>query len=279
ANEQLQAAYEELKAAQSALFQSEKMASLGVLVAGVAHEINNPINFVSGSMPLLQENVKALLELIDDLEKMELPDEARAKLDHLKKDLEIDYVKEDLEKIIRNVATGAQRVKEIVANLRTFSRVESGEQAEVNIHEGIDSTLEILKHEYKNKIEIHRDYGDIPHLLGSPGKLNQVFMNILHNAIQAIDGTGDIYIRTMQDDDKVVIEIQDTGKGIPEDKIPKIFDPFFTTKPVGEGTGLGLSISYSIIQDHRGRLTVDSRVGQGTTFRIELPTLKESSAA
>ncbi|MCC6158642.1 MAG: PAS domain-containing protein [Deltaproteobacteria bacterium] len=271
ANEQLQQAYEELKAAQSALFQSEKMASLGVLVAGVAHEINNPVNFVYGSMPLLDENIRALLTLVEQIETMDIAEDQKDVIRKIKQEIDYEYVQEDLGRIVKNVATGAQRIKEIVQNLRTFSRVDSGENVDMDLHQGIDSTLEILRHEYKNRVEIKKEYSEIPVLIGNPGKMNQVFMNILHNAIQAIETEGKISIRTFVEGPNVVVEIEDSGRGIAPENLGKIFDPFFTTKKVGEGTGLGLSISYSIVQDHNGRLTCRSQVGQGTTFRIELP--------
>ncbi|MBZ0273232.1 PAS domain S-box protein [bacterium] len=275
ANKQLQGAYEELQATQSALFQSEKMASLGVLVAGVAHEINNPINFVYGSMSILEENIRGLLSLITSLEGMPLPDDSKKQLAELKSEMDFDYVKDDLARIVKNVSTGAQRIKAIVQNLRTFSRVDSSENGDVDIHEGIDSTLEILGHELKNRIRVEKDYGNVPKLIGNPGKINQVFMNVLHNAVQAIEGEGVISIRTFVENNMAVAIISDTGAGIAPDALGKIFDPFFTTKRVGEGTGLGLSISYSIIQDHGGRLTAESAVGEGTRFRIELPLRRQ----
>ncbi len=277
ANAQLQKAYEELKTAQNALVQTEKMASLGVLVAGVAHEINNPTNFIYGSMPLLEENLHFLLKLTDTFDSMTISEQNRKKVDDIKEEMDFEYVRGDLAKIVKNVATGAKRIKEIVQNLRTFSRVDSGEKAEININEGIDSTLEILHHEFKNRIEMQKDYGEIPKLIGSPGKVNQVFMNVLHNAIQSISGQGKIIIRTFVENENAVVQITDNGAGIPQNKVSHIFDPFFTTKKVGDGTGLGLSISYSIIQDHHGDISVESAEGQGTTMRIVLP-LKESKA-
>jgi two-component system NtrC family sensor kinase len=174
-------------------------------------------------------------------------------------------------KIVKNVTTGAERVKEIVDNLRTFSRVDTTAKSPVDLREGIESTLSLLYHEYKNRVDIVRDYGDVPTLLGHPGKLNQVFMNLLHNAIQAIEGTGTVKIRTAVEDGHAVVSFSDTGVGIPPETIKNIFDPFFTTKEVGKGTGLGLSISYSIVRDHGGRIEVASKVGVGTTFTIRLP--------
>jgi len=271
ANEQLQGAFEELKSAQQQLVQSEKMASLGVLVAGIAHEINNPLNFVSASTQLLNDNLADLLALLQVYEQTELPVETRRKVDQVKEETDFEHAMEDVQKIVKNINTGAERMKQIVQNLRTFSRLDSGEKAAVNLREGIDSTLQILFHEYKNRIEIERRLDDIPPIVGSPGKLNQVFMNILHNAIQAIPDKGRIVIAARRMGEKVRLSFSDNGPGISPEHISHVFDPFFTTKKVGEGTGLGLSISYGIVQDHGGKLWVESEIGRGTTFFVELP--------
>lgn len=271
ANEQLQRAFEELKATQSRLMQSEKMASLGVLVAGVAHEINNPLNFVSASIKLMNEHIQALQGLYEFYESMPLPPDDRSKLEELKEQIEYDYLMEDLSKNVKNISTGADRMKQIVQNLRTFSRLDSGEKVPVDVPEGIESTLQMLFYEYKDRIEIERSYGKVPRIIGSPGKLNQVFMNIIHNAIQAIDGKGKITISVQQQKDSVQVAIRDSGPGIPADVMPHVFDPFFTTKKVGQGTGLGLSISYGIVEDHGGKLWVESEEGLGTTFYIGFP--------
>jgi len=271
ANEQLQAAFEELKNAQQQLVQSEKMASLGVLVAGVAHEINNPLNFVSASTQLLNDNLSDLLRLLHEYETAELPEETKRKIEQVKEETDFQYAMEDVQKIVKNLTTGAERMKQIVQNLRTFSRLDSGEKAPVIIQEGIESTLQILYHEYKNRIEIERKLDDIPPIIGSPGKLNQVFMNILHNAIQAMPDKGKIVIAAKRLGDNIRLSFADTGPGIAPQDISHVFDPFFTTKKVGEGTGLGLSISYGIIQDHGGKLWVESELGKGTTFYVELP--------
>jgi PAS domain S-box-containing protein len=270
ANEDLTGAYKELQDAQGQLLQSEKLASLGTLVAGVAHEINNPINFVYGSMKLMDDNLAAVLDLVERFEGL-LDPAAKARAEAIKREVDYDFVLEDVRKIVKNVTTGAERVKEIVDNLRTFSRVDTTAKSPVDLREGIESTLSLLYHEYKNRVDIVRDYGDVPTLLGHPGKLNQVFMNLLHNAIQAIEGTGTVKIRTAVEDGHAVVSFSDTGVGIPPETIKNIFDPFFTTKEVGKGTGLGLSISYSIVRDHGGRIEVASKVGVGTTFTIRLP--------
>jgi len=272
ANEQLQKAFEDLKSTQSQLAQSEKMASLGVLVSGIAHEINNPLNFVSASIQLLNDNIKTMLDLLEEYDKLEMPQEEKHRIDTVKENLEYDYALDDINKIVKNISTGSDRMKQIVQNLRTFSRLDTGENAPVDLKEGIESTLQILYYEYKNRIDIIRDIPeDLPQITGSPGKLNQVFMNILHNAIQAIEDTGKITIVVSENHDNVRVSISDTGPGIGSDEINNIFDPFYTTKKVGEGTGLGLSISYSIVQDHGGKLSVESMPGKGTTFHVDLP--------
>ncbi|MDP8257778.1 MAG: ATP-binding protein [Candidatus Alcyoniella australis] len=278
-NEQLQSAYEELKRTQSQLYQTEKMASLGILVAGIAHEINNPLNFIYGSMQLMDENVQALVRIINELEKIPMADQDHERIEQIKEEVNFEYVYEDLTKIVKNVTRGAERMKTIVQDLRTFSRVDKMEMGTVDIHEGVESTLNLLFHEYKNKVEIVREFGELPTVIGNAGKLNQVFMNVLHNAIQSIDSPGTITIKTHAQDDHVIVEISDSGRGIDEEKLKQIFDPFFTTKKVGDGTGLGLSISDSIIRDHRGRISATSVVGTGTTMRIELPLDPQSKAA
>ena len=278
ANEQLQDAFEELKNAQQQLVQSEKMASLGVLVAGIAHEINNPLNFVSASTQLLNDNLNDLLRLLHEYEQAQLPADVQQKIEQVKEETDFAHAMEDVQKIVKNIATGAGRMKQIVQNLRTFSRLDSGEKAPVNIQEGIESTLQILYHEYKNRIDIERTFDDLPAITGSPGKLNQVFMNILHNAIQAMPDKGKITITARQVGDNVRLAFSDTGPGITPENLSHVFDPFFTTKKVGEGTGLGLSISYGIVQDHGGKLWVESHTGQGTTFYVDLPIAGKAPA-
>ncbi|HPQ67485.1 MAG TPA: ATP-binding protein [bacterium] len=277
-NEEIQQAYEELKSTQAQLLQSEKMASLGVLVSGIAHEINNPLNFVSASVQLLDENLSSIMKLMNQYESTDLTEDAKGQIDKVKEEIEYEYLNEDVKKIVKNIGTGAERMKQIVQNLRTFSRMDSSEKLPVNLEEGIESTLQILYYEYKNRIEIERDYQVVPMVLGSPGQLNQVFMNIIHNAIQAIEGRGKIRISIHPTVDHTRVSISDTGPGIPAEKLNKVFDPFYTTKPVGDGTGLGLSISYGIVKDHNGRLWAESEVGRGTTFHVDLPAQKAELA-
>lgn len=255
-NEELVQKNAEILRAQGQLVQSEKMASLGQLVAGVAHEINNPINFIASGLPSLRRDVDKVAEMV--------PAAAR--------DATFEKVRGRLAKLLTAIQEGAQRTAEIVKNLRSFSRLDEAVQKAADLHEGLDSTLVLLGSKVRDGIRVEKEYGALPLVECFPSQLNQVFMNLLVNAIQAMDERGTLTIRTERPGPNTVrVSIADTGKGIPPDILAKIFDPFFTTKPVGEGTGLGLSISHEIIAKHRGRLTVESQVGVGTTFRIELP--------
>ncbi len=271
-HKELQKAYGELQGAQAQLVQSEKMASLGQLVAGIAHEVNNPVSFIYGNMDHLEEYMKDIKEVLREFRDLKSlnPDEKK-RMDDLVQETDLDFLLKDLDKLIKSCKSGAERTKEIVASLRSFSRLDEAALKEADIHEGIDSTLDILTNLYKNRINIHKDYGDIPKINCFASQLNQVFMNLLANAAQAIDGKGDVWINTQKTDDKVTISIRDSGKGISEENKKKLFTPFFTTKPVGKGTGLGLSISYGIIEKHEGRIWAESKEGEGTTFNIELP--------
>ncbi len=257
-NQSLEKLYSDLKATQAQLIQSEKMSSLGQLVAGIAHELNNPIGFIYANMCELQ---KYIVELKKPAGKM--------KIDH-----------DELNQLIEESIEGSVRVKEIVLNLRNFSRLGEAEFKTADIHEGLESTLMLLNNELKNRVTVHKDYGELPTIECLPGYLNQVFMNLLLNASQAITGKGNIWITTMCIDNLVNVTIRDDGIGMPDEIKSKIFDPFFTTKPVGSGTGLGLSISYGIIERHGGTIKVDGPEGGGTTFFISLPIkhqLKEST--
>jgi two-component system NtrC family sensor kinase len=240
------------------------MSSLGQVVAGVAHELNNPIGFIYSNMNHLREYSQQLIDAIHRLEK----DPSR--IEDIKKEIDFEYLQKDLPQLIKSCEDGAKRVRDIVLNLRNFSRTDENDRKEFNLEEGLESTLSILSSDIKNRIQIHREYGNIPTVYCYPGQINQVFMNIITNAIQSIDGKGDIWIKTEKKGLEVHISIRDSGKGIPPEIQEKIFDPFFTTKPVGQGTGLGLSISYGIIQKHKGQIKVSSQPGQGTTFTIIL---------
>jgi PAS domain S-box-containing protein len=274
----LKEAYVKLNQMQGQLLQSEKLASLGQLAAGVAHELNNPISFVNSNLGTLSEYVKEIKKLLEKYEKMERiieGDKSKQKLyqeiDELKEQINLDFVLGDFDKIISESQEGTQRVKSIVQNLRDFSHVDKGEFKSADINQGIESTLNIVWNELKYKAEVIKEYGDIPQIECLPQQLNQVFMNLLLNAAQAITTHGQIKIKTYRKDEDIIIEISDTGIGIPKDNLPRIFEPFFTTKEVGKGTGLGLSVAYGIVQKHNGKIEVESEVNKGTTFRVILP--------
>lgn len=271
-NQEVNKSYKELQAAQAQLVQSEKMASLGQLVAGIAHEVNNPISFIYGNMDHLAEYIKDIKEILSEfIDLKSLSIEEKQKMDDLIEEVDLDYLLKDLDKLIKSCKNGAERTKDIVASLRSFSRLDEADIKHVDIHEGINSTLEILTHLYKNRINIHKNYGNVPKVQCYAGQLNQVFMNLLSNAAQAIKDKGDVWIETQTKGNNVIISFKDNGKGISEENKIKLFTPFFTTKPVGEGTGLGLSISYGIVEKHNGRIWAESEEGVGTTFNIEIP--------
>jgi len=271
--EELQITIENLRITQSHLVQSEKMASLGQLVAGIAHEINNPVTFISAGVDSLNTNLEEVRQVLDIYHRI-TPDNVQEKLkniDELKNSIDYNVTIREINKLINSVRTGTERTTEIVKGLRTFSRLDEDVLKNADIHEGLDSTLILLRNVYKQRIEIIKHYGKIPDIECFPGQLNQVFMNILSNAIDAIDEKGTITIRTSILNSTIRISIKDTGKGIPENIQSKIFEPFFTTKEVGQGTGLGLSICHSIIEKHRGSIEVKSEVGKGSEFVILLP--------
>lgn len=270
-NGELKSAIEQLKSAQSQLVQQEKMASLGQLVAGVAHELNNPIGSIYANLPILDDYVRDLIELVERIQQLPLPDEQKRTLATELEEIDFDFVRKDAGQLIASGKNAANRVKEIVGSLRNFSRLDEAELKDVLLEDGLDSTLALLHHQTKNRIEIIRCYR-LNHAVSCyAGQINQVFMNLLSNAIQAIEGPGTISLETAEMDDKAVVKIRDSGSGISKENLGKIFDPFFTTKKVGEGTGLGLSITYGIIEKHQGTISVDSQPGQGTCFTITLP--------
>lgn len=267
---ELENANAELKDTQARLIHSSKMVSLGQLVAGVAHELNNPIGFIHSNMNHLKDYSEKLILLTEAAEKN--PQD----LAKLKEQYELEYIKSDMPKLIDSCVDGARRTRDIVLGLRNFSRLEEAQLKEIDIHESIDNTLNLLAGEIKNRIQIIKDYGHLPIVTCFASQVNQVFMNILSNAVQAIEGKGNIWITTKNitsagQPAKVQISIQDSGSGMPPEIIEKIFDPFFSTKDVGVGTGLGLSISYGIIQSHGGEIHVRSQVGIGTEFVVTLP--------
>lgn len=268
---ELSSTLRELQHSQEQLVQSAKMASLGVLTAGVAHEINNPLAFVSGNIGNLEKFIRRLFGLLERYDKIESSDEVKSEIDNYKKEINYSYLASRITPLIAKTKEGTERIKKIVQDLKNFARLDIADLTDMNINESLDTTLELLFHEYKNRVVIVREYGDIPVLQCYAAKINQVFMNLLVNACQAIEGEGEVKIRTSADIEKIEIAITDTGKGIPPEIRTKIFDPFFTTKPVGVGTGLGLSISYKIIKEHQGDILLDSAVGKGTTFTVRLP--------
>ncbi len=280
-NHQLQKAYSDLKAAQSQILQQEKMASIGQLAAGVAHEINNPTGFVMSNLNTLSKYIGRIKEFVSFQTEMLLSlskdfnnsSEYLNRLNEKRKATKYDYVVSDIDNLISESIEGTERIKKIVQDLKSFSRVDEAEYKQADINAGIESTMNIIWNEMKYKAKIIKEYGDIPRTKCNPGQLNQVFMNILINAAQAIDKQGKIYIKTWHEDGSIYMSVSDTGCGIEEDKINKIFEPFFTTKEVGQGTGLGLSIAYDIIRKHNGDIWVDSKPGAGTTFTIKIPVI------
>ncbi|MBM2837738.1 MAG: Response regulator [Deltaproteobacteria bacterium] len=270
----------ELKAAQAQLLQTEKLSSLGQLAAGIAHEINNPIGFINSNLRTMGEYREDLMRLIEKYEalanniKSSNNDLLSSMVDDLadtKMEIRFDFIMSDFSKLIQESRDGAFRVYKIVRDLRGFARADDAERKFVDIHASLDSTLNIVWNELKYKADVIMDYGDIPEVECLPTQLNQVFMNILVNAAHSIKNRGKITIKTYSEGERVFVEISDTGAGIPEGNLTKIFDPFFTTKEPGKGTGLGLSIVYGIIKKHNGEIKVKSKLGEGTTFIIELP--------
>ncbi len=284
---ELSSAYRELKSSQAQLVQSEKMASLGQMVAGVAHEINTPLGYVKNNVEIVQEFVVQLRqmhtshkELVDVILSPDSNDiaiaEKLAELDDLQNMIEPDILFEDMSAIFNDTNYGLEQINELVLGLKNFSRLDQAMTDSVSINECIHSSLLIAKTNLKNRIDVIKQLGDIPKIACAPSQINQVLLNLFTNASQAIEGEGKILVKTWADEHNVYISVQDTGKGMPPEVVAKIFDPFFTTKPVGEGTGLGLSISFQIIEQHGGRIRVASEVGRGTRFGISLPRQRQA---
>ncbi|TFW32341.1 ATP-binding protein [Massilia horti] len=272
-----------LSMAQEQLIQSEKLASIGQLAAGVAHEINNPIGYVFSNFETLGTYIARLLSMLEAYQQAEASIGERAvleKVSALRDELDIDFLIEDIPLMMQESREGITRVRKIVQDLKDFSRADATlEWQWANLHAGIDSTLNIVANEVKYKADVVKEYGDIPEIECQPSHINQVIMNIVVNGAHAITGErGVITIRTGCEGEHVWVEISDTGAGIPKDILSRIFDPFFTTKPIGSGTGLGLSLSYGIIQKHNGQIEAQSEPGQGTTFRITLPIRQQGGA-
>ncbi|MFA1262122.1 ATP-binding protein [Xanthomonas axonopodis pv. fascicularis] len=273
---ELRQAYLRLNGAQDKLLQSEKMASIGQLAAGVAHEINNPIGYVHSNLGSLQEYLRSLFTLIEAYERaLQAPDPKALipEIDEIRNRADIDFISRDLPQLMSESREGIERVTRIVRDLKDFSYSDRSESWKmVDLHAGLESTINIIWNELKYKVTLERNYADLPLVECLPSELNQVYMNMLLNAGQAIAERGTITVTTGRDEaENVWIQFQDSGAGIAPDLLQRIFDPFFTTKPVGSGTGLGLSISYGIINKHHGRIDVESVPGQGASFRIVLP--------
>ncbi len=265
-----------LEEAQFQLLQSEKLASIGQLAAGVAHEINNPIGFINSNLGTLGGYVESLLAIDAAFTRVQqtLPSDVQqafADVNALKISADHDFMVDDLHQLIKESHDGLERVKTIVRDLKDFARVGSAEWLWADIHQGLESTLNIVWNELKYKAKVQREYGTLPQVHCIPSQLNQVFMNLLVNAAQAIESQGVIRVRTGCNDKQVFVEVIDDGSGIPAENLSRIFDPFFTTKALGKGTGLGLSLAWGIVQRHRGTIEVASEPGKGTTFRVALP--------
>jgi signal transduction histidine kinase len=283
ASEALQREIDERKQLESQLVQSEKLASLGQLAAGVAHEINNPIGFISSNLGALDGYFKQLQDMLDAYRRAEEAITSSEVIEHLaqlRERVELDFLREDIPLLIKESKDGIGRVGQIVKDLKDFSRVDANQQWQwANLQQGIESTLNIVANELKYKADVVKEYQDLPDIECLPSQINQVIMNLIVNASQAMGAQrGTITLRTGLEGETVSIEVADTGSGIEPDNLPKIFDPFFTTKPVGQGTGLGLSLSYGIVKKHQGDISVRSEVGVGSTFRVELP-VRQSKAA
>jgi PAS domain S-box-containing protein len=268
-----------LRTAHEQLLQAEKMASIGQLAAGIAHEINNPLGFVNSNMNALQNYVATLLRVITQYEQLgqgQAP--LLAQMAALRQQADLDFLRQDVTDLVRESMEGLKRVRDIVQALKDFSHVGETAWQVADLHRGLDSTLNIVSNELRYKASIRKEYGALPPVTCLASQLNQVFMNLLVNAGHAIGQQGVISIRTGAQDGWVWIEIGDTGSGIAPEHLNRIFEPFFTTKAVGSGTGLGLSLSYGIVQRHGGRIEVASELGKGTRFTVHLPVLPEKAA-
>ena len=283
--EKLEKSLHTLKETQQQLIQSEKLNSLGMLSAGIAHEINNPISFVTSNISTAEEYILVLKALIAEYTSLE--SEVKLinctenisnhieKINNIKSDENLKYILNDIDTVLSEIKTGAERIKDIIKNLRSFAHIDKTAKDKVNINKELEVALKIAYNELKYKCTVHKQFGDIPLISCYPGEINQVFLNLIVNAAQAIQTKGTINICTFKEDNNVVITIEDTGTGISEKDIGKIFDPFFTTKDVGKGTGLGLSVSHGIIEKHKGTIGVESKVNKGTKFTIKLPLNSE----
>ena len=261
------ALHAQLEQANRQLLQSEKLAAIGQLAAGVAHEINNPVGYVYSNLQSLDSYLSDLFRLTEAVGHAESLED----LHTIKHSIDYEFLRDDLRALLVESKEGIERVKTIIAAMRDFSHIEEEEFKPADIHRGIETTLNLVNNEVKYKAEVIREFGDLPEVDCIISQINQVVMNLLVNAAHAIEEFGTITIRTSCDDEFALIEIQDSGKGIAPEHLNRVFEPFFTTKPVGKGTGLGLSLSFNIIEKHNGELQVSSTLGQGTCFSIKLP--------
>jgi signal transduction histidine kinase len=263
-----------LQQMQGQIIQQEKMASIGQLAAGVAHEINNPMGFITSNLTSLgryadrlDEYIAALMQSIGSCPNH--PD--TVEIDMLRQKLKVDYIISDVRELVNESLDGANRVSRIVQDLKSFSRVDQSELCLTNLNEALETTINIAWNELKYIATLERDFGDVPDIVCYPQQLNQVFLNLLVNAAQAMEKQGNIIVRTWSESDNIFVSVRDNGKGMTEEMQQRVFEPFFTTKEVGKGTGLGLSISANIVRKHGGDITVESEVGAGTTFTVRLP--------
>ncbi|MET1115764.1 MAG: ATP-binding protein [Comamonas sp.] len=276
ANQKLHALNESLRSAQNQVRQSERLASIGQLAAGVAHEINNPVGYVFSNFGTLEAYLARLFEMLEAYEQAE-PELAgsavAARLAALRARVELDYLKKDIPMLMGESKEGLARVRKIVQDLKDFSRVDTQQEwVWASLHQGIDSTLNIVANEIKYRADVRREYGALPDIECLPSELNQVFLNLLVNAAHAVGPQrGLIVVRSGVAGNAVWVEVEDNGCGIAAEHLARVFDPFFTTKPVGRGTGLGLSLAYGIVRKHQGRIEVRSEPGRGTCFRVTLP--------
>ncbi len=270
----------ELAAMREQVQQLEKMASIGQLLAGITHEINNPLGFIQSNLMSLNKYANDILNLLAAYEVLERDEGAMtdclSRISQLKQEMDYEYLRDDLGDLVKESLQGIIRIQTIIKDMKTFSRSNETKWGQADLNEALDRILNIIHNETKYRIQVHKEYGALPKVECSISQLDQVFLNILINAVHAIDGEGQIRISTRQHSaDKVLVEIADTGKGISKEHIDRIFEPFFTTKERGKGTGLGLSLSFGIIKNHKGTIEVESTPGVGTCFRITLPVTRQ----
>lgn len=264
-----------LEQANRQLLQSEKLAAIGQLAAGVAHEINNPVGYVYSNLQTLENYLNDLFRLTDAIDTSTSLEDLR----QVRHNIDYNYLRDDLKDLLAESREGIERVKTIISAMKDFSHIEEEELKRADLHRGIETTLNVVNNELKYKAEVIRDFGDLPKVECILSQINQVVMNLLVNAAHAIEEFGKITIRTRHQGDTVTLEVEDTGKGISGEHLNRIFEPFFTTKGIGKGTGLGLSLSFNIIKKHNGEIEVHSQPGQGTRFRITLPVTQPEPLA